>query len=132
LLFLNDGTSSVAFVSNGGGITSTAIGTLGVNVGAGGFVNGNEANLATITPSYILGDNNIGSTVSVNSNTDNFFSGADPFFKLGEIANADNDADQEFVVIEFNALVLNDPVATEMTKTISETTPSASRTILPY
>jgi fimbrial isopeptide formation D2 family protein/uncharacterized repeat protein (TIGR01451 family) len=107
LQFLNDGTSTMAFVSNGGGITSTAFGGLGVNVGAGAFVNGNETTVGAITPGYVLGDNNIGSTSSTNSNTDNFNSGSDIFFKFGTIANADNDADSEFVVVEFNALVLN-------------------------
>ena len=109
LEFINDGTSTVAIVSNGGGVTSTAFGGLGVNVGAGGFVAGNETNVSSISPTFALGDNNIGSTASTNSNTDNFGSGTDVYFKLGTIANADNDADSEFVVIEFNALVLNDP-----------------------
>ena len=107
LQFLDDGTSTVAFVHNGGGITSTDIGTLSVNVGAGASVVGNETNLGGVTPSYTLGDNNIGSTISVNSNTDNFNSGTNVFFKLGSVTNADNDADKEFVVVEFNALVLN-------------------------
>ena len=106
LEFINDGTADVAFISDGG-ITSTPVGTLGVSVGAGAFVSGNETDLATTTPTFALGDNNIGSTISVNSNTDNYNSGSNVFFKLGQIENADNDVDLEFVVIEFNALVLN-------------------------
>ena len=116
--------TNVAFVSNGGGITSTAVGGLGVNVGAGAFVNGNEADVGTITPSYTLGDNNIGSSVSTNVNTDTFENGDDIFFKLGEIANADNDADSEFVVLEFNALVLNNPGSNDNNNCLLYTSPS--------
>jgi hypothetical protein len=34
--------------------------------------------------------------------------GTDPTFRIGNITNADSDADSEFVVIEFNALVTNE------------------------
>jgi uncharacterized repeat protein (TIGR01451 family)/fimbrial isopeptide formation D2 family protein len=106
LEFINDGTSTLAFVSDGG-VTSTAVGTLNVNVGAVAFVAGDETTVSTITPTYVLADNNIGSTASTNSNTDNFNSGTDVYFKLGEITNADDDANKEYAVVEFNALVLN-------------------------
>ncbi|MEM9409517.1 MAG: isopeptide-forming domain-containing fimbrial protein [Planctomycetota bacterium] len=109
LLFLNDGTSTVAIVSNGGGVTSSATGALGVNVASGGFVSGNETNVGSITPSFALSDNNIGSTANSDANVDSYTSGSDVYFKLGTIENADNDADSEFIVVEFNALVLNNP-----------------------
>jgi uncharacterized repeat protein (TIGR01451 family) len=36
-------------------------------------------------------------------------SGADPIFDFGTVTNTDNDSDQEFIVLEFNALVCNIP-----------------------
>ncbi len=104
LQFIDDGSSTVAFVSNGAGISSADLaGTLDVSVGAGANINGNAAT----TPVFVLSDHNVGSTGSGNSDNDTYTSGHDPYFKLGTIVNADNDADAEYVVIEFNALVLN-------------------------
>ena len=104
LQFLDDGTATVAFVSNGTGITSTD-GSAGLALGLGTApqITGN----APVSPTFVLPDVNVGSTASLNSNTDNYGSSVDPFFKLGTIVNADSDADSEYVVVEFNALVLN-------------------------
>ncbi|WP_333657350.1 isopeptide-forming domain-containing fimbrial protein, partial [Anaerolinea sp.] len=115
LTFLNDGTATIAFVSNGAGFTSTGVGIVPA-IPAGCTITGNAAN-ATNPPSPLpctLADGNIGSTGSTSSNVDNFVNladgsqtGVDVYFKLGNLVNADSDADNEFVVIEFNAVVDN-------------------------
>jgi len=92
LTFLNDGTATVAFVGNNAGITSSTL-------GAAPFIAGNEATVSAITPVFVLP----GGAISGGP----FSSGTDPSFLLGTLSNLDNDADQEFVVIEFNALVDN-------------------------
>ena len=94
--FLDDGTARLAFVSNGGvghGITSTTI------TDNSAFVTGNEANIVSITPMGVFPNG----TISGGPFTD----GTDPIFNFGDISNLDNDADQEFVIVEFNAIVLN-------------------------
>ncbi len=90
---LNDGTAMIAFVSNGGGITSSTI------PGSGMSVAGNELTLSGVTPSFVF------PTASVTGGP--FVSGTDPTFNFGTLVNSDSDADQEFVVLEFNALVEN-------------------------
>jgi uncharacterized repeat protein (TIGR01451 family) len=94
LQFLNDGTAKVAFVCNQGCITSSTL-------GAGPTISGNQMNLGTITPTFTLPPTAI---------TPNIFAcGTDPIFNLGNLTNNDNDTDQEFIVLEFNALVCNIP-----------------------
>ncbi len=97
LRFLNDGTTTVALVSNGTGISSSTL------AGAGLAVNGSEANVAGITPTFVLP----GAAISGGP----FTTGIDPTFSLGDLTNSDSDSDQEFVVIEFNALADNAPSA---------------------
>jgi fimbrial isopeptide formation D2 family protein/uncharacterized repeat protein (TIGR01451 family) len=110
LQFINDDTTTVAFVGNNVGVSSNdTSGTLNLGLAAAPFVAGNESTVAGITPAFVLGDVNIGSSSSTSSNLDAYGSGTDVYFKLGDVINADDDADQEFVVLEFNALVLNDP-----------------------
>ena len=41
------------------------------------------------------------------SDNNTFTIGTDPHFKFGNLTNSDNDLDAEYVVVEFNALVLN-------------------------
>jgi uncharacterized repeat protein (TIGR01451 family)/fimbrial isopeptide formation D2 family protein len=93
LTFLNDNTALIAFVSNGAGISSTTL------AGAGLVQAGNETTVGTITPSFVLPAGAITGGP--------FGTGTDVTFNLGDLVNADSDADQEFVVIEFNALVDN-------------------------
>jgi fimbrial isopeptide formation D2 family protein/uncharacterized repeat protein (TIGR01451 family) len=83
LTFLDDGSATVGFVSDGVGVTSST-------VSAG-----------------VLPDSAI--SRSTTTNNDNYDTGRDVYFKLGDINNNDRDADVEFVVIEFNALVDNNP-----------------------
>ncbi|QDU19434.1 SdrD B-like domain-containing protein [Urbifossiella limnaea] len=90
LTFLNDGSARVAFVSNGGGISSTTLAGAGLAVtGASGAV----VPTFTIPPGAITGGS--------------FVTGTDPLFSLGTLTNTDSDVDGEFVVVEFNALVDN-------------------------
>ena len=94
--FLDDGSARVAFVSNGGtghGITSTTI------LDNAAFVTGNETSIVSITPAGVF------PTGTITGGP--FADGTDPIFDFGNVSNLDNDADQEFVIVEFNAIVLN-------------------------
>ncbi len=90
---LNDGTATLAFVSDGDGISSSTLS------GAGLAVSGSESTLAGIIPTFVIP----GSAITGGA----FVSGTDPTFNLGTLVNSDSDANQEFVVIEFNALIEN-------------------------
>lgn len=112
LNFLDDGTARLALLSNGAPIVSTEPtgSTLGLALGGGPFgsgpwVNGNDPTL--VTPAYALPDQNVGSSNSLTVDPDTYGNGTDPFFKLGTLTNNDNDADAEYVIVEFNALVNN-------------------------
>lgn len=115
LTFLNDGTATLAFVSNGAGFTSTGIGIVPA-IPAGCTVTGSTADATTPSSPLpcTLADGNIGSTNSTSANVDNFvdlvngsLTGMDVYFKLGNLVNADSDVDNEYVVVEFNAFVDN-------------------------
>ena len=116
LSFLNDGTARWGFVSTGGNVISSASITnvtgLGAPTTATAGIDGNQATLATLLSSAIVGtfnDDNV-STGSAGAGTGEasvYASGADVFFRFGDVANTDNDTDFEYVVVEFNALVLN-------------------------
>ncbi len=93
LRYLDDGTAMVAFVANGGGITSDTLGTAPQQ-------NGNETNVGTIIPSSALPSGAVSGGP--------FASGTDPTFSLGNLTNNDSDTDSEFVVLEFNAIVVNE------------------------
>jgi uncharacterized repeat protein (TIGR01451 family)/fimbrial isopeptide formation D2 family protein len=94
LQFLNDNTARLAFVSNGTGLSSSTLGTLPV-------ISGSQLTVATITPTFVLPASAItpgsacGSPLTPTS------------FDLGNLTNSDNDADQELIVLEFNALACN-------------------------
>ncbi|MCP3911429.1 MAG: isopeptide-forming domain-containing fimbrial protein, partial [Actinomycetia bacterium] len=112
LLFLNDGSATLALVSDDAPMASTnpAGDSLGLGLGAGAFgtppwVNGTDP--AAVNPTFVLPDVNVGDDNSLAADNDAYASGTDPWFKLGDIVNADSDADGEYVIIEFNALVMN-------------------------
>lgn len=98
LRFLNDNTAMVAFVANDGGISSSTLGT-------GPQATGNESNIASITPTSVLPDDAV--SASAGSDNDTYGSGTDVYFKLGTLTNDDRDEDEEYVVVEFNALIEN-------------------------
>ena len=95
LRFLNDNTARAALISNGAGLTSSALS------GPGLAITGN----APAAPSFALPDAAV--SASATANDDSYASGTDVFFSLGNLTNADNDLDAEYVVVEFNALVEN-------------------------
>ena len=80
---LDDGTSKAAFISNGGGITSTA--------GSIPNIAGNDPSLAAVPSSSVVFD----------------VSATNARFDFGTVVNSDNDSDAEFLIVEFNALVEN-------------------------
>lgn len=88
------GTARLAFLAEGAGISATP----GITCSNGGTlsVTGDETNLAATDP-----DCQIAATGGP------FLSGTDPVFALGDLMNDDMDADQEFVILEFDALVAN-------------------------
>lgn len=111
LLFLNDNSAKIAFVCNGlgqdGDPATNDCMVAPPPFGSGPVVIGNETTLSGITPAYGLPDEAISSNPTANE--DNYNSGTDVYF-TGSIVNYDNDPDQEFIVLEFNALVLNEVI----------------------
>jgi fimbrial isopeptide formation D2 family protein/uncharacterized repeat protein (TIGR01451 family) len=116
LAFLNDGTARFAFVSTGGNAISstgiTSVSGLGTPATGTGGIDGNETALASLLSANIIGqfnDDNVapGSTGTGAGEGAVYANGADVFFRFGDLSNTDNDTDVEYVVIEFNALVLN-------------------------
>lgn len=96
--FLDDGTATVTLTANNGFDSTNPVGaTLVIGLGTG------------LTGTIALGDANIGSTNSLTTDPDTYNSGTDIFFKLGNLVNTDSDADPEFITIQFNAIVNNDP-----------------------
>lgn len=83
------GTAHIALVANAAGITSTAVASSAQASG----------NTSAVTPVEAVP----GSAVTPAT----FADGTDPTFNLGDLVNSDSDSDYEYVVIEFNALVLN-------------------------
>ncbi|MGB1310450.1 MAG: isopeptide-forming domain-containing fimbrial protein [Leucothrix sp.] len=81
------GSATVALVSNGGIANSFTCTT-----GSGLNVIGNSS---AITPSC-----------GIDANGSSFASGTDPVFNIGNLVNNDDDADDEFIVLEFDAIVL--------------------------
>ncbi|MCU0477793.1 MAG: hypothetical protein MUE92_03465, partial [Chloroflexi bacterium] len=92
LRFLDDGSSRIALVSNGGLASSTL-------VGADLAVAGDETTVATVTPTFVLPAGAISGSP--------FNDGSDPTFALGTLTNTDSDVNQELAVLELNALTNN-------------------------
>jgi uncharacterized repeat protein (TIGR01451 family) len=94
MTYMNDGTTKVAYVSDGG------LSVSGLS-GPGLLVNGGSKGCGLTTPTFTLPSPNILGGP--------FVSDTDPSFYLGLINNADSDPNDEFVIVEFNALVNNLP-----------------------
>jgi LPXTG-site transpeptidase (sortase) family protein len=106
LIFIDDGTARVAFVSNGG-ITSAGRDSVPA-IPAGCNLIGTTADATNPAAlPCLLDDWNIGSSNSTTLDPDAYGNGVDPYIKLGDLTNSDLDDDGEFVVVEFNALVHN-------------------------
>ena len=93
LQYLDDGTAMVAFVSNGGGITSSTI-----PAGSGLDVSGSGP--TGVTPTFAI-------PAAAIDGGPTFTDGTDVSFNLGTVVNQDNDADDEYAIFEFNAVVTN-------------------------
>jgi large repetitive protein len=91
--YLDDGTTKIAFVSNGPGF---AVDNTLFPVGSAAFATGNQS--TSVTPTFVLP----ASQISVDPGS------GDVGFALGDVVNNDNDPDSELVVVQFNALVLNE------------------------
>ncbi len=113
LQYLNDGTTTIAFIDDGGISSDSA--TLS---GAGLNITGNETSVGTDEPTFTLNGANIATA------------GNNAEFLLGEITNADSDVNQEFIVIEFNALVLNDANVNDATSLIADVDVKEGATVL--
>ena len=101
-------------------------------------MSGNETNVSSVVPSFMLPDDNIGSSNALSSDPDSYGFGTDVYFKLGDVVNADRDANLEYVIVEFNALVLNaaaasndqnDVIANSFQSTIATTAVTTSNTV---
>jgi LPXTG-site transpeptidase (sortase) family protein len=107
LIFLNDDSARTVFVSTGGNVASTTLAGVGLNVP------GNETTIPAIAPGFVLPDtaiSEVDSTSTLNyaaDNVDDYMSNHDIFFKFGTLTNPDRDSDNEYVIVEFNALVAN-------------------------
>lgn len=96
LRFLNDGAIAYALVADGGLTSSTLGGAM-----TDGGTPGNPEDIAAIRPTALLP----GSAITRVGGGTAFVSGDDVLFLLGDLMNADGDADAEWVVLEFNAVV---------------------------
>ncbi|MBS3820322.1 MAG: isopeptide-forming domain-containing fimbrial protein, partial [Phycisphaerae bacterium] len=94
LTFLDDGTATAAFISNGAGLSSStlAVPNIGGNASGPGAVPSGSITFAVPAGAISGGP---------------FANGTDPVFAFGDVTNADSDADDEFLLLEFNALVNN-------------------------
>ena len=98
LLYLDDGTARLAFVSNGTGISSTTI-TCANDSGSAA----DTASLDTSLVDCVFP----GGSITNGGTADPFTGGSDPWFEFGDLLNQDSDSDNEYLVVEFNALALN-------------------------
>ena len=113
LAFINDGSARFALLSTGGNdIASTGITSIPAPIGGG--VDTASIPVTAITSADIIGTFTTGNVATGLSGagtvagTPTFYSdGQAVFFRFGDLANTDNDADNEFVVVEFNAIVSN-------------------------
>jgi len=103
LRFIDDGTAMATLVSNDAGIVSSDFDPL---TNPSLYVTGNEANVGAIVPTFALPDAAVSSSPT-DPNADIYNSGSDVYFWFGDLVNNDRDIDQEFVVVEFNALIEN-------------------------
>ncbi len=97
LLYLDDGTARLAFVSNGTGISSSTITCANDSGSAADIASLDTALVDCAFP---------GGGITNGGTADAFTSGSDPWFEFGDLLNEDSDSDNEYLVVEFNALAL--------------------------
>ena len=100
LQYINDGTTRIAFVTNGAGMTTTdgpLTGCAGLNVsGTGHLAHRDPGGIGRVRRPRLA-----------TSRAGRSPPARDPVFTLGSLTNNDRDADVESVVIDLNAVVLN-------------------------
>lgn len=106
-----DGTAKVGLVNTDTNNLSTS------DAGLNGAIVANT-NPDTFTPAFAFPDANV--SASNSTDNDSYTSGTDIFFKLGDIINTGTNAGSEYVVIEFDALVL-DEAGNTAAKTLTNT-----------
>ena len=102
LTYLSDGTARAVLISNGTGFSSTGTGIVPAIPG-GCMLSGNESTPIPDPLTCALADFNVGSTNLTSANDDDYSTGADVYFKFGNLVNGDEDDDFEVIVVEFNA-----------------------------
>ena len=104
MTFLDDGTARLSFVSDAavlGSVSSAASGGIPAIVCAND--DGSSAAAASMTCTFA--DDNISNSLA--GFDDTFTSGRNVYFKFGDVTNSENDLNDEFIVVEFNAIVDN-------------------------
>ncbi|NPV56022.1 MAG: DUF11 domain-containing protein [Anaerolineae bacterium] len=104
LQYIN-GTAKVALVSDQDGACTTPSFTSSL-LDPDPEICGDENTLASITPTQVMQDDAV-SNNAIN-NDDVYSSGTDVYFKFSNLNNSDRDASSEYILIEFNALVVNE------------------------
>lgn len=105
LHMLNDGTITVALVSQGGMTSSTLAGGTLAQVGGGDWA----GEIAHIVPQFVLpGAAIVDPLTGTPLAAGMLDSGMTAGLRLGSVTNNDADGDAEFVVVEFNAVVNNE------------------------
>ncbi|XOF33695.1 MAG: C25 family cysteine peptidase [Candidatus Electrothrix sp. YB6] len=112
LQFLDDGTARFSFVSNGGGITSSTLTCINDSGDAYDLISLPSAAVDCVFPAPPAGAISGGP----------FGSDVDVTFSLGDLTNSDSDEDAEYMVVEFNALVLNVNESPEINQGVDNTT----------
>lgn len=97
MTFMNDNTTRVLFIDDGG-LTSNVAAVATLN---GLHIKGNKVDCHGPKPTALLPSSQI--------NPGAFAPGVAPSFSLGTLTNSENDTNDEYVVVEFNALVNNLP-----------------------
>ncbi len=111
LQFLDDGNATIAFVSDRPtGLISSTINDASPGVPPDLFQAGDENTVGGITPVFPV------PAAAIEGGP--FGNGTDVTFNLGRFINSETDPNEEFVVVEFNALVIN--VASNVTGTVLE------------
>ncbi len=91
--YMNDGTTKASFVYSSSFTSSTLTDPSLNSIG-------DETTVSGVVPTYVL----TGGAISAGANVN----GTDVDFNFGTITNTDNDANFEYIVVEFNALIRNE------------------------
>lgn len=105
MTFLNDGTTTVAFVGDNPNLFNASAFPAGdFQPPSTLFILDMNQPIGSIEPTYVLDPGQISTGPN---GPPNFTQGVDPYFELGNVINLENDPDLEYIIIEFNALVNN-------------------------